>query len=64
MLAVAGCAFALVGGFALFAREEIFNADAFADNSAEALKDEQFREALRVRSSTRRSTTGRTPSST
>ena len=46
VLAVAGCVLALVGGFALYAREEIFNADAFADNSAETLKDEQVREAL------------------
>jgi hypothetical protein len=46
VLAVAGCVLALVGGVALYAREEIFDADAFADNAAETLKDHEMQEAL------------------
>ncbi len=37
---------ALVGGTLLYAREEIFDSDAFADNSVEALHHDQVREAL------------------
>ena len=46
VLAVAGCVLALVGGVALYAREQIFDSDAFADNAAETLKDDQVTKAL------------------
>jgi hypothetical protein len=46
VLAVAGCLLALVGGVALYGREEIFDSDAFADNAAETLKDDEVQEAL------------------
>jgi hypothetical protein len=46
VLAVAGCVLVLAGGFALYAREEVFNAAGFAENSSEALKDDQVKQAL------------------
>jgi hypothetical protein len=45
-LAVIGCVLALVGGVALYARSEVFDSSAFADNAAESLKDDQVRAAL------------------
>ncbi|MDP9228315.1 MAG: hypothetical protein M3M99_04585, partial [Actinomycetota bacterium] len=45
-LAVIGAVLALIGGFALYARSEVFNREAFVDHTAEALKDDQVREAL------------------
>ena len=45
-LAVAGSVLALTGGVALYLREEVFDADAFADNAAETLKDGDVREEL------------------
>ena len=45
-LAVAGAALALVGGFALYAREEVFEAKSFARNGSESLRDERVRAAL------------------
>jgi hypothetical protein len=46
VLAVLGCVLALVGGVAFYAREQIFDSDAFADNAAETLKDDQVQQAL------------------
>jgi hypothetical protein len=46
VLAVVGCVLAVVGGVAFYAREQIFDSDAFADNAAETLKDDQVQEAL------------------
>jgi hypothetical protein len=46
VLAVVGCVLALVGGVALYAREQIFDSDAFADNAAAALKDDAVTKAL------------------
>ena len=45
-LAVIGCALALVGGVALYARAEVFDSSVFAGNAAESLKDHQLRTAL------------------
>src|SRR5688572_10809678 len=45
-LAVLGSVLALAGGFALYARSEVFDRDAFADNAGESLKDKQVRAAL------------------
>jgi hypothetical protein len=45
-LAIAGSALALLGGIALYTREEVFDSDGFADNAAEALKDRDISEAL------------------
>jgi len=45
-LAVIGCVLALAGGVAFYAREQIFDSDAFADNAAETLKDDQVQQAL------------------
>jgi hypothetical protein len=45
-LAVLGSVLALAGGFAFYVRSEVFDSDAFADNAAESLKDEQVRAAL------------------
>jgi hypothetical protein len=46
VLAVLGCVLALVGGVAFYAREQIFDSDAFADKAAETLKDDKVDEAL------------------
>jgi hypothetical protein len=46
VLAVVGCVLAVVGGVAFYAREQIFDSDAFADNAAETLKNDQVQEAL------------------
>jgi hypothetical protein len=46
VLAVVGSVLALIGGVMLYAREEIFDPDVFADNSSETLRDEQVRDAL------------------
>lgn len=46
VLAVIGCVLALAGGVAFYAREQIFDSDAFADNAAETLKDDQVQQAL------------------
>jgi hypothetical protein len=46
VLAVIGCVLALIGGVALYAREQIFDSDAFADNAAAALKDDAVTRAL------------------
>jgi len=45
-LVVIGCVLALAGGVAFYAREQIFDSDAFADNAAETLKDDQVQQAL------------------
>ena len=45
-LVVIGCVLALAGGVAYYAREQIFDSDAFADNAAETLKDDQVQQAL------------------
>jgi hypothetical protein len=45
-LAVAGSVLALVGGIALYLREEVFDAGGFAGNAAETLKDGDVREEL------------------
>ena len=45
-LAVLGCVLALVGGLALYAREQIFDSDAFAVNATETLKDDDVTKAL------------------
>jgi hypothetical protein len=46
VLAIVGCVLALVGGIALYAREQVFDSDAFADNAAAALKDDDVTKAL------------------
>lgn len=46
VLAVLGCVLALAGGVAFYAREQIFDSDAFADNAAETLKEDKVQEAL------------------
>ncbi|MGH2924276.1 MAG: hypothetical protein ACRDKH_09670, partial [Solirubrobacterales bacterium] len=45
-LAVIGGVLALIGGAALYAREEIFDADSFADHAVETLEEREVREAL------------------
>ena len=46
VLAITGAVLALVGGTLLYARQEIFEADGFADNSVKAIGNEQVRKAL------------------
>jgi hypothetical protein len=45
-MAVLGAALALAGGFALYARAEIFDSDRFADNAVRALGDDRVRDEL------------------
>ena len=45
-LAVAGAALALIGGVLLYARANVFDADAIAERAEKALSDEQLRLAL------------------
>ena len=45
-LTVIGGVLALVGGAALYAREEVFDADSFADHAVETLEEREVREAL------------------
>ncbi len=45
-LVVIGCALLLVGGITLYAREEVFNADHFADRANVALKDQNVRTVI------------------
>ena len=46
ILGVAGAILLLVGGFALYARQELFNSDNFSQTAAKSLRDEPVREAL------------------
>src|ERR687892_1643929 len=46
VLAVIGGVLAVVGGAALYAREEIFDPDAFAGHAVETLEEQEVREAL------------------
>ena len=46
MLGIAGAVLLLVGGFALYARQELFNSDAFSQTAAKSLQDEAVRDAL------------------
>jgi hypothetical protein len=45
-LAIAGVVLLLVGGFALYARHELFNSDNFSQTAAKSLRDEPVRQAL------------------
>jgi hypothetical protein len=45
-LAVTGAVLALVGGVALYAREEIFDPDAFSGHAVQTLDEQEVREAL------------------
>ena len=47
-LAVLGALLLLIGSVLFYAREELFNSDAFADNAQQALDDERVRAALTV----------------
>ncbi len=46
ILAAAGAALLLVGGFALYARQELFDSDAFSRTAAKSLSDSSVRDAL------------------
>lgn len=46
VLVVVGTVLLIVGGVTLYLREEVFDADHFADRSAEALKDDDVRQVL------------------
>jgi hypothetical protein len=48
VLALAGAFFLILGGFLLYAREAIFDSDAFADRAEETLADERVQQALTV----------------
>src|SRR5262245_36674686 len=45
-LAVIGVVLLLVGGFAFYARQELFNSDNFSRTAAKSLRDEPVRDAL------------------
>lgn len=49
LLTVAGAALLLLGAILLYAREEVFDSDAFADHAAQSLRDERVRVALAER---------------
>ena len=46
ILGIAGAVLLLVGGFALYARQELFDSDNFSQTAAKSLRDEPVREAL------------------
>jgi hypothetical protein len=46
VLGVLGALLVLLGGFAFYAREQIFDADAFAANAGQALDDQRVQDAL------------------
>lgn len=46
VLAVVGVVLLLVGGFALYARQELFDSDAFSETAAKSLRDEPVRDEL------------------
>ena len=46
VLGIAGAVLLLVGGFALYARQELFNANAFSQTAAKSLHEEPVRDAL------------------
>ena len=46
VLAVVGTVFLFIGGIALYAREEVFDADSFAQHASESLGDERVDTAV------------------
>lgn len=46
VLVVLGCIFLLVGGATFYARQEVFNADHFAQRASSSLTDEDVRTVL------------------
>ena len=46
ILGVAGAVLLLIGGFALYARQEFFNSDNFSQTAAQSLREEPVRDAL------------------